>query len=215
MSEVPHLSLETTIDLNSWFDLPDLESGLRLLPDAEALIFRHAVGVCFPVKSETIATLSFEKNQRTHQGFTIKEAHCSRCGPARKSGPYCDHIAAAALFAMPDTARHDGHLFPLPLFFTNSIWSSLAAHLFERYESTGPLLIRSDGKKIFIKLVDGGQSRFYATLPLGLFHQLLSLSPVSFLVRQQKNAPGRRCAIAHCSARQLILVGRIGNGMRP
>ncbi|MEA3547291.1 MAG: hypothetical protein U9R66_06470 [Thermodesulfobacteriota bacterium] len=177
MSEISHLSLETTIALNSWFDDQALERGLRLLPDAEGLIFRHTAGVCFPATSETIATLSFAENQQIRQGFTIKEAHCSRCGPARKSGPYCGHIAAAAILAMPDTARHDGHPFPLPLVFTNSVWSSLAAHLFERYESAGPLSIRTDGERLFVDLVDGGQSRFRATLPLALFHQLLSLFP--------------------------------------
>ncbi|MCD6388592.1 MAG: DEAD/DEAH box helicase [Desulfobulbaceae bacterium] len=177
MSEISHLSVSTTIAINSWFDDQALEKGLRLLPDAEGLIFRHVAGVCFPATSETIATLFFAVNQRIRQGFTIKEAHCSRCGPVRKSGPYCGHIAAAAIFAMPDTARHDGHPFPLPLVFTNSVWSSLAAHLFERYESRGPLLIRADGERLFLDLPDGGQSRFCATLPLGLFHQLLSLFP--------------------------------------
>jgi hypothetical protein len=77
MVEVSHLSVVITIALNSWFDDPALEKGLRLLAEAGSLIFRYTAGVCFPATSEIIAILSFAVNQQIRQGFTIKEAHCS------------------------------------------------------------------------------------------------------------------------------------------
>ncbi len=167
-----HLSVTATITLNTWFSDQDLEKGFALLPGAEGLTFRNWAGICFPGHSETIAALGFIPHGRTRQGFAIKEAWCSKCGSADKNKSYCRHIAAAALFALPETARRNSQLFPLPLLLKKSAWHLLAAYLVDRMSSSEKPEVTTTAEKI--KIANGG---FTASLPLDQFHQLLSLFP--------------------------------------
>lgn len=100
-----HVPLDTILALNVWFEDQTLEKGQALLADAEGLLLRHTAGICLADQAQTIATLSFAIHDRIRQGFTIKTVHCSTCGTVRKGDPYYAHIAAAALFALPKTAR--------------------------------------------------------------------------------------------------------------
>ena len=165
-----HLSIAATIALNTWFTDENLEKGFALLEQADGLIFRNSAGICFPGQTETTAALNFVPHDRTRQGFALKNAHCSQCGSGRGSKSYCHHLAAAALFALPQSAQKENRLFPLPLLLKKSAWYSLAGYLSSRTDSGNKPQLTTT-KKI-LKLAN---DRIKVTLPLDHLHQLLSL----------------------------------------
>ena len=126
-----------------WFSDASLAEGEKLSGKAVVMLLRHSSGVVFP-ESNVTATIIFKSSTTTTQGFAVKSAFCSCCGAAQKR-PYCGHLAAAALVALVPLQERDGQPYPAPLLFAETMWYSLATHLFHHYnERPGQLVQNSD-----------------------------------------------------------------------
>lgn len=121
------LSIAASACLSPWFEDDVLEEGLTLLRETALSRFffhRHVAGALF--QGEYPLTIVYEKTDRIHQGFTLKQEHCSSCTASRNK-KRCKHIAALCLLSL--TQKPDGIFFPMPLLFRDSHWGKLAAFL--------------------------------------------------------------------------------------
>jgi len=116
--------------LKPWFSLDRLDQGLRLIREQKIGDFhsiRNAVGAL--VDREAPVMLQFEKNPTLHQGFAIKNSHCSLC--RRKSDrESCIHVAALAILSLIQPTAQ-AKTAPIPLGFEQSNWLKLGIFLFE------------------------------------------------------------------------------------
>ena len=143
-----HLSIAASACLSPWFADDVLEEGLTLLREtalSRFFLHRHVAGALF--HGEYPLTIVYEKTNRIHQGFTLKQEHCSLCTASRNK-KRCKHIAALCLLSL--AKKQDGMLFPMPLLFKNSQWGKLADFLHDWLsKEKGRLDRTSDAENIF------------------------------------------------------------------
>ncbi len=115
--------------LQPWFSLEKLDQGLQLIRERKIGDFhciRNATGAL--VDGEAPVILVFEKNTRLHQGFAIKDSHCSMCR-RKKDRQGCAHEAALAILSLTQPAS--ARAVPVPLGFGGSDWLKIGTFLFE------------------------------------------------------------------------------------
>ncbi len=121
-------SIAVTVGLKPWFEPDVIDEGLTLIREnviSHFFIYREVAGALFDNRHPLI--ISFEKTSRIAQGFTIKTEQCSLCSSPRRRQKRCVHIAALCLLSFADDP--DDKVFPMPLGFRDSIWSTLAGFL--------------------------------------------------------------------------------------
>ena len=116
--------------LKPWFPLDQLDQALQLLRDKQVTCFhciRNTTGAL--IDEEAPVLLQFEKNATLHQGFTIKNHHCSICRrSAHQKG--CKHAAALAILSLHIQPKQTKAT-PIPLGFSQSVWLRIGMFLFE------------------------------------------------------------------------------------
>lgn len=116
--------------LRPWFSLEKLDQGLQLIREekiGEFHCLRTATGAL--IDREAPVLLQFERNDRLHQGFTVKDTHCSLCR-RRRDREGCVHAAALAILSLTHPAP-GARAIPIPLGFAQSGWQKLGTFLFE------------------------------------------------------------------------------------
>ena len=123
--------------LSPWFKEKDLEAGWELL-SAElqaTLFFRNFGGGLFNGKtSHGTAMLEFSKSSGKIRKFKLDRFYCTCCSRKQAKGNCCSHLAAVAISLLLE-GDEAGQLQPLPFSFENSLWSDIAACLYDEYDS--------------------------------------------------------------------------------
>ena len=132
--------------LQPWFSLEKLDQGLQLIREGKIKDFhclRDATGAL--IDGEAPVILQFEKNAKLHQGFTIRNSHCSLCRRG-KNREGCGHEAALAILSLAHPAA-GARALPLPLGFSRSTWQKLGTYLFDwlNRTKTGIRQVESQG----------------------------------------------------------------------
>lgn len=135
--------------LKPWFSLDRLDQGLRLIRERKIGDFhciRNAVGAL--IDREAPVMLQFEKNPKLHQGFAIKNSHCSLC--RRKSDrESCAHAGALAILSLIQSTA-ETRAVPIPFGFAQSNWLKLGIFLFEWLNRTRTAIRHSEAEEHFL-----------------------------------------------------------------
>jgi superfamily II DNA or RNA helicase len=150
--------------LQPWFSLDRLDQGLQLIRDHKITGFhciRNAVGAL--IDQEAPVMLEFEKNIKLHQGFAIRNTHCSLCRrtPDRKG---CVHTAALAILSLTHPLERPRAV-PIPLGFAQSNWLKIGIFLFEWLSRTQTTVRQSEGEGFSLCQITPAEGLIQAAIP--------------------------------------------------
>lgn len=116
------------VQLKTWFSATMLGQGMELLRSGRIHGFhslRSAVGAA--IDDNGLVSLQFERHDRLHQGYVIRNGYCTLCR-SKSSRNGCEHLAALAILSLVES-EDTGKAVPLPLIFGGSDWEKFGHFL--------------------------------------------------------------------------------------